>query len=473
VKRLDLTTLVQDTALSGVACVSARTERTTRGGKPYLDVTLRNATGSQPVKVWSDAMPAWAHISVGDALQIGGVVESGWKGLPEFRVQLVERLSDDHPVRAEMNAISPEPVEQLELRLEAVLDAIERPEARRIVDAVLEVHGTAFRSAPAAVGHHHNWIHGLLCHQVEVAESCLHLSQTTLVAPLVDRSLLLVAALVHDIGKLETYEWEGTPIAVSATGLGRSHITVGLEMVRRITDPLAERGEISRADVDHLCHCIEAHHGRPEWGSPTEPASVEAHVLHLADLASARIRPLVDRAATDPAGDPWVRPSGWGERAFYVHRRALAGEARVREGTVADRASATPRPAGDQEVPTRTDDDAAKEVFLDPDAPVRRELISAVRGHLARAKWTSQAVSRSAVDELLRQLTSTTLGEAVVLTPALCGYLVVVLGRHVRTSAAGMDAEVLEELRGLIVFLEDHTPAWMLKAIHEKRTRAA
>lgn len=473
-KRLDLANLVPGDELSGAACVAGRTERSTRGGKPYLDLTLRNATGQQQVRIWSDAMPAWAHISVGDAVQVGGVVESGWKDQPELRVNLVERLADDHPVRAEMNPISPVPLEELDRRLTAILDAIDRPKARRLVEAVLDRYADAYRTAPAAIGHHHAWLHGLLTHHVETAEACLALAGNPLTAPLIDKSLLLASALLHDLGKTACYSWSG-PISISATGLGRSHITVGQELIRRVADPLLEAGEVSAADVQHLMHCVESHHGRLDWGSPTEPASAEAHLLHLADLVSARIRPLVDRAAIQPVGtDHWVRSSVWRERPFYLHRSALASEA----CTLADSPQTAPQAAEGQAEVDGGSSAAADDpkyggdpATIDPPAPVRQELVSAVRAHLDRWNGISRTITRGAVEGLLTQLTNS-LSDPIRLSPALCGYLVAVLEKHADRHLSGNSSETADEIRGLVMFLSDHTPDWILRQIHARKRAA-
>jgi 3'-5' exoribonuclease len=41
--------------------------------------------------------------------------------------------------------------------------------------------------------------------------------------------------------------------------------------------------------VERLTHAILAHHGRKEWGAPVEPQTVEAWLVHLADLAESRL----------------------------------------------------------------------------------------------------------------------------------------------------------------------------------------
>lgn len=48
-------------------------------------------------------------------------------------------------------------------------------------------------------------------------------------------------------------------------------------------------------------HCILAHHGRKDWGSPIEPQTQEAYLLHAADTWSSRF-------------GPWKESGPWGVR---------------------------------------------------------------------------------------------------------------------------------------------------------------
>lgn len=45
---------------------------------------------------------------------------------------------------------------------------------------------------------------------------------------------------------------------------------------------------------NELVHCILAHHGKLEFGSPKVPALMEAMALHLADNADAKLQTLTE-----------------------------------------------------------------------------------------------------------------------------------------------------------------------------------
>src|SRR5690606_8647752 len=130
-----------------------------------------------------------------------------------------------------------------------------------------------FASAPAAIRHHHAYLQGLLEHSLEVAEIAVALAAKQPYAGLIDRDMVVVGALCHDVGKTETYEWLGVPIRISTSGYLRSHVARGAEMVTAIV--AEEPSGLRPADVDLLRHIIESHHGQLDWGSPTPPRCLE------------------------------------------------------------------------------------------------------------------------------------------------------------------------------------------------------
>lgn len=315
-KRFDFAHLVPGSESAGAACVRAREPRQTKVGKPYLVVELGNGSGQASARVWSEGLDAWEHIRAGDAVDLRARVQAGWRGgAPELVILSVSKLPEDHPVRLELNPRSPVAFERLEERFEGLTATINRPEALHLLELVLEYVGREkFMTAPAAVSNHHNYIHGLLEHSVEVAEMAVALASTERYADRIDRDMLIAAALAHDIGKVEAYDWEGVPIRISRSGRLRSHVCRGAEMVGTAVSVTwaIEGNRVAPRDVDLLKHIIESHHGTLEWGSPTPPRTLEAVLVHHADVASARLAEMSDDLGSAPAhSDHWVDPIGW------------------------------------------------------------------------------------------------------------------------------------------------------------------
>lgn len=164
----------------------------------------------------------------------------------------------------------------------------------------------AFYRAPAAYRHHQNYPGGLLEHVVNVTQLALSLA-TAYAAPgrpgltfnarvlPIDWEVLVAAGLLHDIGKLETYVLR--PMA-ELTDVNRweGHLSRGYAWVRSECEPLlADPPYDSAVDELHkLLHCILAHHGSLEFGSPMVPACAEAFLLAQADMTDARMAEMAE-----------------------------------------------------------------------------------------------------------------------------------------------------------------------------------
>jgi 3'-5' exoribonuclease len=316
----------------GAVCLRSREERQTRGSKPYLVITVANSSGNSTAHVWSEALVDWSDIKVGDALDLHARTKPGYRGgAPELEILTFTRLAEDHPVRLELNAQCPVPREKLEMRLDHLIQSIRRPEARRLLTLLLDEHigRDRFFAAPAAVMHHHGYIGGLAEHSIEVAEMALALADTKPYASHVDRDAVLVGALLHDIGKVDEYEWEGVPIRISRLGRLRSHVSRGPELVSRAVagSMVISDSTLSEMDIRHLQHVMEAHHGLKEWGSPVPPRTLEATIIHHADCASARLRAMADDLSSAEADEEhWVDPSGWKRDPVWNFAASLAEE---------------------------------------------------------------------------------------------------------------------------------------------------
>ena len=150
-----------------------------------------------------------------------------------------------------------------------------------------------FEQCPASIAGHHAELGGLLKHVCEVAHIGREIARTSRA----DRDLVLAGALLHDIGKLESYRWDG-PFAYTDSGRLLGHVVLGsLMLERRIA--LEPVPPCSDAGLEQLHHLILSHHGQLEFGAAVCPMTLEAEVLHYADNASAKTASMAD-AIGDP-----------------------------------------------------------------------------------------------------------------------------------------------------------------------------
>lgn len=323
-ERMQFQPLIAGRNIVGTACVRKKTPGQTKAGQPYLTVEFGNATGTVSAKIWSESVGAWQGITVGDPVHIEGRLTAGWRGgPPELQVTRVEALPTPHPVQLEVNPVSPVPLHELQARFHHLLGYLSEA-AKALVDVVLEHVGTErWWTAPAAKGHHHAHVHGLALHSLQVAETSLALSKVLGANDRIDVDALMVGALLHDVGKVSEYVWQGVPIDLSRDALTNYHTASGGVMtmvaVERARDRLAAAG-VTEAMVQHLVHVQLSHHGEAAFGSPVPPRTLEALLVHHADLASARVQAhLDDLASGPPDADGWVTPAGWGKKPVLAY----------------------------------------------------------------------------------------------------------------------------------------------------------
>jgi len=203
------------------------------------------------------------------------------------------------------------------------LDAWRREIAKPRLAAVLallydeEDFRRRYERCPASIAGHHAALGGLLKHTTEVAVIARAITRVAGA----DQDLVLAGVLLHDIGKLDAYRWDGG-FAYTDAGHLVGHVVLGaLALERRLNE--CATPTCTDAERALLQHLILAHHGRLEYGSPVTPMTLEAEVLHWADNASAKTASMADALRdADAFGEELVS-----QRRFWQldQRRAFRG----------------------------------------------------------------------------------------------------------------------------------------------------
>ena len=134
-----------------------------------------------------------------------------------------------------------------------------------------------FYTCPSAYYHHHNYKYGLIEHTLEVTKIAIELMKLTLC----DKNLVIAGAILHDIGKIHLYNVEpnGTSTMTENSDI-KDHGVLGCGYITKYFGT-------SKFGID-LIHIISSHHGHQSWGALCEPKTLEAVIVHVADLISAR-----------------------------------------------------------------------------------------------------------------------------------------------------------------------------------------
>ena len=264
-------------------------ERRASSRRGFTTLTLGNRHGRLPTApFWPDDEPRIAGIERGAVVEIVGEVGQyhGRRQLNVGVIRAVPRGSVDwHLLLPSVGDVGP------------YWDALDRwrrqirgPRLRRALDRCFadEEFRRRFEQCPASTSGHHAELGGLLRHTCEVAI----IGRAIARACHADADLVVAGALLHDIGKLEAYRWEG-PFETTDTGTLLGHVTLGMLMLaRRVAAP--EPAPCTERELTILQHLIASHHGRPEFGAPVPPMTLEAEVLHFADNASAKTSSMAD-----------------------------------------------------------------------------------------------------------------------------------------------------------------------------------
>ena len=257
----------------------------TKNGKAYENVILQDKTGTIDAKIWDPNNPGICDFDAFDYIEVYGEVVA-FQGALQVKVNRVRKCQEGEYDTANYFPVSSKNIELMYTELLEYISSVKNKYLRALLEEMLvkdENLVILFKKSSAAKTVHHGFIGGLLEHTLSVVKLCDYYCTAY---PILNRDLLLTAAMCHDIGK--TRELSLFP-ANDYTDEGQflGHIIIGTEMVgeviRKIPNFPAEL-------ASQLKHCILAHHGEYEYGSPKKPAIIEAAALNFADNTDAKIQ---------------------------------------------------------------------------------------------------------------------------------------------------------------------------------------
>ena len=207
----------------------------TKTGKEYGRLMLQDKTGTVDAKIWNLNSPGVGSFEAMDYVRIDGDV-SVFMGANQLNIERIRRADEGEYVAENYLPVSTKNVEEMYKNLSSLIFSIKNPYFAKAY-------------------------------------------------PMLNRDLLLTAAIFHDIGKIkELSAFPENDYTDDGQLLG--HIMIGTEMV---SDRIRRISGFPPQLAAELKHCILAHHGELEYGSPKKPAILEALALNFADNTDAKM----------------------------------------------------------------------------------------------------------------------------------------------------------------------------------------
>lgn len=260
-------------------------QKISSSGKPFLSAVIADKTGTMDVKVWDYAGPVGTQEDVGKIIKIRGDV-SEFKGNPQLSLSNIRMaLPEDNCDTVRLVAAAPIDKDETVRKVRTLVDSMEDPDYRQVARTMLERHLETFASIPAAKSVHHSFLSGLLMHTANMMAMADFLSGQY--ASVIDRSLLLTGALLHDFAKEIEFRFSDLGIVTDYSVKGQllGHLVMGAQEVAQVCAELGTPEEKSLL----LQHMILSHHGEPEYGAAVKPMFAEAELLSYIDMVDSRM----------------------------------------------------------------------------------------------------------------------------------------------------------------------------------------
>ena len=294
--------------------------RANRNADTYLLATLRDKSGVISGLMWNVSEDRLEHISSGDMVQVKGKVQQYQGSLQMILTRIAAVPQSDFKVddfRAQPHAN----VGPLLDRLKELISTITCDRLKILADCFMsdEQLIEALCEAPAGVRAHHAYQGGLIEHIVSMAEVADRLCG---LYPQLNRDLLLLGVLMHDLGKVRELSWESA-LAYTDEGQLLGHMNIAVEILNgklREACGQMDGNEVDTEDVLRLKHMILSHHGSLEHGSPRVPMTPEAMVLHQIDNLDAKLHEF-----TRSIQDDVNKQSAWTPYSPRMERKLFKG----------------------------------------------------------------------------------------------------------------------------------------------------
>jgi len=265
----------------------------------WFGLTVTDKTGVINVKYWGGdnkdrVKRLYDSFKTGDVVQVRlGNVEI-YEEKPQISINEtsggIRRCNpNEYDVSDFVPALEDKKINELFKILKKDINTVENGQMKNLLDQFFSDSKFVkeFSQSPSAMTHHHNYAGGNLEHTVGVIRLCKSICESY---PGINKDLVITGAILHDIGKIKEYI---TKAAIEKTDEGNfiGHIVMGDRWIREKTAEMRDKGKDFDQELeDKLCHIILSHHGKYEFGSPRMPKTVEAMIVHAADMMDSQVK---------------------------------------------------------------------------------------------------------------------------------------------------------------------------------------
>ncbi len=292
----------EGTSIQGFYLCIEKHLRHTRAGDLYLDVVLRDNTGTVHAKVWDKVDEFNEKFSAGNPVAVKGNVES-FQDRPQLVIKKINTASVQHYGRYGYDPVlivpaSPYDPQTMWKTVVQIISKMKNTFLKKVVSSIYREHKEQLLLHPASVMMHHNYRSGFMEHVLSMAKIAEKLTPLYMV----DHDLVMAGVLLHDIGKLIEISPD---LEAEYTDDGNfiGHIVIGRDMVR---EAIAAIKGFPKELQQKLEHIILSHQGRYEWQSPKQPNFQEALLVHLIDNLDAKMNMMKQAIEEDQQVGKWT-----------------------------------------------------------------------------------------------------------------------------------------------------------------------
>ena len=257
-------------------------KKSSRAGKEYLDLELRDKSTSIAAKMWDGFEVFYNQTKEGTIVKVNCQFDE-FNGTPQLKIKNITPLKDDSNVsHSDFLPSSDRPFNEMKTEFDDSISSISNSHLKSLIELIFDGKTKEkYFKVPAGKAWHHAYIHGLLEHTLEILKICDLMCE---IHPELNRDLLITAAILHDYGKVEELTYE-TSFDYTDKGRLVGHIVIA---AMKIEEKAKEISDFPEDLKNQLVHLVLSHQGKLEHASPVIPKMTEAIVLYHADELSAK-----------------------------------------------------------------------------------------------------------------------------------------------------------------------------------------